>query len=120
MTNQNDERLETPLQFIRDNEAAYADAKAERIYLTEFRKTKKALLMNEAESKGRKTAQEREAYAYAHKDYQGLLDGLRVAIETEALIELGIERARLSIDIWRTKQANERNERNTYGANNGQ
>ena len=118
MTNEADQKLEAPLQFIRDNEAAYAKAKADRVYLTEFRKTKKALLMNEAESQGRKTAQERESYAYAHKDYQGLLEGLRVAIEAEALLELGIERSKLGIDIWRTKQANERYERNAYGANN--
>lgn len=114
----NDEPVEVHLNFIRNNEAKYAEAKAKRVYLTEFRKSKKALLMNQAESEGRKTAQERESYAYAHKEYQALLDGLRVAIEAEALLGLGIERARLCIDIWRTKQANERYERNAYGANN--
>ena len=41
----------------------YAKAKAEAEYLKEFRKSKKALLMVEAEQKGLKTGQERESYA---------------------------------------------------------
>ena len=58
----------------------YAKAKAQRLYLEEYRKTKKALLMRESTGKA---VADREAYAYSHPDYIELLDGLRVAIEAE-------------------------------------
>ena len=39
------------IEFILENSSKYAQAKAQRIYLEEFRKTKKALLMIEALAK---------------------------------------------------------------------
>ena len=42
------------LDFIRDNAPAFAKAKAARIYLEEFRKSKKALCMRTAEEAGQK------------------------------------------------------------------
>lgn len=61
----------------------YAEAKANRVYLEEYRKSLKAMLMAEAEQNGRKAGQERESYAYAHQDYLNLLDGLREAVKVE-------------------------------------
>ena len=65
------------LDFIRDNANAYAEAKANVVYMTEFRKTKKALLMNESDAK---TESAKESYAYANPSYTQHLEALRQAI----------------------------------------
>jgi len=108
--------IERPLTFIRDNAGKYAKAKADRVYLEEFRKSKKAMLFIEAEKQGVKTIAEREAWAYAHPDYQQLLEGLRVAIEIEEKTRMMIEAARLKINLYQTQQADQRAERKAYGA----
>ena len=83
----------------------YAKAKAQRIYLEEFRKSKKSILMKESfeETIG---AQEREAYA--HEDYQALLRGIREAVEIEEKLRWELIAAQARIDVWRTQQANAR------------
>lgn len=111
-----DELVERPLTFIRDNARLYAKAKSERVYLEQFRKSKKALLMAEAGQAGIKTSAAQEAYAYAHPDYQGLLKGLKVAIEQEEYLAMQITAAKLRIELYRTEQANQRAERHGYGA----
>ena len=108
--------IERPLTFIRDNAVKYAKAKADRVYLEEFRKSKKAMLFIEAEKQGVKTIAEREAWAYAHPEYQQLLEGLRVAIEAEEKTRMMIEAARLKINLYQTHQADQRAERKAYGA----
>lgn len=111
-----DEIIERPLSFIRDKAAAYGNAKAARVYLEQFRKTKKALLMVEAEKAGIKTMAEREAYAYSHDDYVAVLEGLRAAVEEEERLAMLITSAKLRIELYRTEQANQRAERSAYGA----
>ena len=93
------------LDFIRDNAKKYAKAKADRVYIEEFRKSKKALLYQESPAG---TIAEKEAYAYAHKDYQELLDGLRVAVEQEEGLRWQIEAAKLKAEVWRSLEANKR------------
>ena len=51
-------------------------------------------------------AQEREAYS--DPQYKSLLKGLAAAVEKEETLKWEIEAARLDVEIWRTKQANER------------
>ena len=58
------------VDFILENAPRYAKAKAERIYLEEFRKTKKALLMKVAMEAGYESAAAQEREAYAHPEYQ--------------------------------------------------
>jgi len=108
--------IEKTMAYIRENAAAYSQAKSERVYLEQYRKTKKALLMIEAEKAGIKTGQEREAYAYAHPEYSQLLTGLQVAVEREAYLDLMIKGCWAKVDLYRTSQANERAERKGYGA----
>lgn len=96
------------LDFIRDNAPAYAQAKADRVYLEQFRKTKKALLFQQAPSA---SVADREAYAYSHPEYQQVLDGIRVAVEEEARLFMLIEAAKLKADVWRTIQSDKRAER---------
>lgn len=108
--------IEKTLSFIRKNAKDYAAAKGDRVYLEQFRKSKKALLMIEAEKLGIKTGQERESYAYAHDDYVALLTGLQVAVEKEEYLKLMIAGCHAKIELWRTQQANSRAERTAYGA----
>ncbi|NIT14386.1 MAG: hypothetical protein GTN99_09150 [Candidatus Dadabacteria bacterium] len=100
-----DETAEKANDYIRDNSVHYAKAKAERIYLEQFRKSKKALLIQQAPPG---TVQDKESYAYAHKEYQELLTGLRVAVEIEETLRWEMVAAQTKIDIYRTQQANTR------------
>jgi hypothetical protein len=101
------------LDFIRDHAPAYAKAKAERVYLEEFRKTKKAVCMKTAMAKGFEavTAQEREAYA--DPEYQKLLDGLKAAVEEEERLRWLIVAAQAKIECWRSIEASRRIEAKT-------
>ena len=108
--------VEKTLAFIRKNARDYAVAKSDRVYLEQFRKSKKALLMIEAEQKGIKTGQERESYAYAHEDYIQLLTALQIAVEKEEYLRLMIAGCNSKIELYRTEQANMRAERQAYGA----
>lgn len=83
----------------------YAKAKAERVYLEEFRKSKKALLMKSC-GESSVAAQEREAYS--HEDYMKLSDGLKVAVEIEETLRWQLVSAQARIEIWRTQSANNR------------
>jgi len=83
----------------------YAKAKAERVYLEEFRKSKKALLMQESDSKV-SASQERDAYA--HPDYIGILAALRVAVEAEETLRWKMVAAQLRVEVWRSQEASNR------------
>jgi hypothetical protein len=99
---------ESAAELIREKSGEYGEAKAQRIYLEEFRKSKKALLMKDALTLGFEAANAQEREAYADPEYQQLLKGLAAAIEREETLRWQIEAARLDIDIWRTRQASER------------
>lgn len=93
------------IAFIYRQAPAYAKAKSERVYLEEFRKSKKALLMAKS---GAKTAAEREQHAYAHDEYIKLLEGLKLAVETEEELKWQLIAAQAKVEIWRTESANNR------------
>lgn len=95
------------VDYILKMAGKHAQAKAQRVYLEEFRKSKKALLMNECTEK---SAVAREQFAYSHPDYISLLDGLRAAIEVEETLRWQLIGAQARIEIWRTKSANNRNQ----------
>lgn len=111
-----DEQLEKALNFIRDNAKEYAQAKAKRVYLTEFRKSQKAILMTKAQEEGAKTSAAQERIAYSDPVYLELLEGIREATEREEELRFLVKGAELKIDIWRTRSANQRVERQQYGA----
>ena len=94
------------VNFIYTQAPLYAKAKSDRVYLEEFRKTKKSLLML---ASGESSAVMREADAYAHPEYQQLLDGLRVAVEQEEALKWQLTAAQARIEIYRTQSANNRN-----------
>lgn len=83
----------------------YGEAKGDAEYLREFRKSKKAILIQEAQRNGLKTAQERESYAYAHEEYVYLLEGLKVAVERSERLRIEIKVLESRVDVWRSKNA---------------
>lgn len=93
------------IDFLLKNAEKYAQAKAQRIYLEEFRKSKKALLMNESTEKA---ANAREQFAYSHPDYIGVLDGLKSAVETEEMLKWHQIAAQLRVEVWRSQEASNR------------
>jgi len=96
------------VEFLLKNAGKYAKAKSERIYIEEFRKSKKALLMQMAQLKGVETMAAQERDAYANEEYQELLKGLKEAVEVEEKLRWQLIAAQLKVDIWRTEQANNR------------
>lgn len=98
------------VDYVLVNAAKFSQAKANRIYLEEFRKSKKAILMNQSDEK---TVNAREQYAYSHADYLVLLNGLRAAVEIEEKLKWELVAAQARIEIWRTEQANNRNQDRT-------
>ena len=101
---------EEAAQTIRDKAPAYGESKAQRVYLDEFRKSKKALLMKDALTLGIEAANAQEREAYAHPSYQQLIRGLAEAIEKEETLRWELEAARLDIEIWRSREATNRNQ----------
>lgn len=89
------------VNYILKHAPTYAKAKAERIYLEEFRKSKKAILFRESPDK---TIAEREHWAYAHPDYQSLLKGIRDAVEIEEKLRWDMVAAQARIDIWKAQE----------------
>jgi len=101
-----DEQAEKAADYIRDHAEEYAQAKSDRIHIEQYRKSKKAILMNEKTGEAEHV---RSSYAYAHHEYISLLDGLKAAIENEEKIKWLMESARLKIEIWRTESVGARN-----------
>ena len=101
----NDEIAQKAIDFIRDNAPAFAKAKADRTYIENALKSKKAVLMadSDASSLGAK-----EMYAYAHADYVELLMGLKAAVAIEEETKWLMEAAKLRFEHWKTLQFNQR------------
>lgn len=99
---------EDAAETIRAKADAYGEAKAQRVYLEEFKRSKRALLMKDALLLGEKAVNAQEREALADPEYLQLLKGLAVAIEREETLRWQIEAAKLDIEIWRTRQASER------------
>lgn len=96
------------IEFIIAKAPLFAAAKAKRVMLEEYRKSKKALLMKDALRNGIEAANAQEREAYADPEYVKLLEGLAAAIEEEETLRWHLEAARMKTDIWRTEQANAR------------
>lgn len=93
------------VDFIRDNGKHYAKAKADRIYMEEYRKSLKAILMKKS-MENAVNAQEREAYS--HPEYVQLLEGLRQAVEVEETLRWEMVAAQARVEVWRSQEASNR------------
>jgi hypothetical protein len=95
------------IQYLIDTAPLYSRAKADRIYLDEFRKSRRAQLMSQA---GTEVLGKQETFAYAHPDYIQILEGIREAVETEERYRWLMTAAQARIEVWRTEQYSARME----------
>lgn len=101
------------LDFLRDNAPAMAKAKAERVYMEEYRKSLKALEMSKAEFNGQKSAASQERDAYASEEYIAHIAALGVAVEVEENLRWLMIAAQAKIEVWRTMESSRRYEAKT-------
>jgi len=73
--------LDKAVDYLRDNAGDYAISEAQLVYMSEYRKTIKARLMQDAELLGHKTTAAQEREAYAHPEYEKHLEALKEATE---------------------------------------
>lgn len=95
------------IEYIFRHGKRYAQAKADRIYLEEYRKSLKAILMKRS-LENAVNAQEREAYS--DPEYLQLLTGLKEAVQVEEEIRWGLVAAQARIEVWRSREATNRAE----------
>lgn len=92
------------INFILTNASKYAQAKATRVQLEEYRKSKKAILMSEEDG----TLGNKEIYAYAYADYVALLFDIKAAIAQEEELRWKLEAAKLRVEVWKTEEYTKR------------
>ena len=95
------------VDYILANASKFAQAKANRVFIEEFRKSKKALLMSQSKAEA---ANAREQDAYSSPEYVELLQGLKEAVETEERLKWELVAAQLRVDVWRSEEASNRNQ----------
>ena len=98
---------ERAIEYIFKHGKRYAKAKADRIYMEEYRKSLKAMIMKRSLETA-VNAQEREAFS--DPEYVQLLQGLREAVEVEEEIRWGLVAAQARIEVWRSIEATNRAE----------
>ena len=100
-----DDDIEKALDYLRDSAPLAAKARAERIYMEEYRKTVKAQIMRENDDR---PLGAQEAIAYADARYKQHLDAMREAIERDEYRRWMLVAAEAKIEAWRSQQANQR------------
>ena len=95
------------VQFLIDTAPLYSRAKASRMFLDEFRKSRKAQLMAQA---GTEVLGKQETFAYAHPEYIQILEGIKEAVELEERYRWLMTAAQARIEVWRTEQYSARME----------
>lgn len=88
----------------------YAQAKANRIYCEEYRKSLKSLLMKDAMVDGHNAVNAQEREAYANPKYIDHLKALQAAVEAEEKLRWMLIAAEARIEVWRSQEASKRSE----------
>jgi len=97
-----DAEIQKALDYLRDNADDAAQARANRVYMEEFRKSLKATLKKESNASSNAA---KEDDAYAHKDYLAHLEALKAAVEADERHRFLLSAAGAKIDAWRTQQS---------------
>lgn len=113
MSDEGEIKIFAALDWIRDNAPALAKARAERIYMEEWRKSHKAILMKEAEHGGQKSTAAQERDAYASAEYIQTLHALKAAVEAEETLRWRMVAAQARIEAWRSLESTRRIEAKT-------
>ena len=102
-----EEEIDKALAYLRDSAELAAEARANRQYVEEFRKTIKAQLMVKHADAGVSIgAQERDAYA--DQEYIIHLNAIREAVKIDEKYRFLREAADAKIRAWQTMSATER------------
>ena len=105
--------VELAVEWLRDNAKAAAKARAERIYVEEYKKSLEAQLMCGSDSQGT-SAVDRQAYARSHPKYLAHLRAIQEAVERDETMRWLMVAAQAKIEAWRTQNANLRAEGRAY------
>lgn len=97
-----DQQAQAAWDFINDNADKAGEMRAHRLYLMEFRKSLKSMIMVEHDGKP-VSHQEREAYS--DDRYLKHLEGYREAVHQDEAMQWRMKAAELAIDSWRTTRA---------------
>lgn len=108
------EQIEYRLQELRSLGDQYASAYSKASAIEEGKKSALARLMKEAEKLGHRTAAAQEREALASPEYKTLLDGLEAAVYDRERFRWQFKLAELSVGVWQTLQANQRQEQRAY------
>ena len=100
-----EEDVSKAVDVLRDTAENSAKYKAERVYLDEYRKSLKAMIMKDHLEMS-VSAQEREAYA--SDEYQKHLRAMQIAIEKDERQRFMRIAAEAKIEAWRSMSANYR------------
>ena len=100
-----EEDIDKALHWLITNASAAAKARAERVYVDEYRKHLKARLMKAC---GEETAAAQEREAYASQQYADHLKVLRDAVQEDERFRWLTTAAEAKIEVWRSEQANAR------------
>lgn len=99
--------IDKAVEYLRQNARPAAQAKANRIYMEEYRKVVKAQIMRE---QGSIALGAQEAAAYSDARYEQHLKAMETAIEKDEYNRWMMTAAEAKIEAWRTQQANARAE----------
>lgn len=100
-----DSDIEKAVEYLRENARSAAQAKANRIYMEEYRKVVKAQIMREHASAALGT---QEACAYSDPRYTQHLQAVKEAVEKDEYHRWMMTAAEAKLEAWRTQQANQR------------
>jgi hypothetical protein len=100
------------IQYLMDTAPLYAQAKANRMYLEEMRKSVKAKLMKGCQET---VLGKQEIYAYAHPDYIQILEGIKAVVEQEENYRWMMAAAQARVEVWKTQEFSKRAEARNVG-----
>jgi hypothetical protein len=115
MSDTHEDNLERKQNLLLSLVNDYAKAKRDRVYLEQYRKVKKATLMQVAEVAGCNAIGAQERDAYAHPEYLKVIQGLAAATEAEAQSWWKLQMEQWKFEAWRSRMASARAEKNRYG-----
>jgi hypothetical protein len=96
------------IDYIIAKSKEYAQARANRIYMEELRKTLKAELCKTALHHGFEAVNAQEREAYSDPNYRAHLVAIKQAVEAEEQLRWMLIAAQARVDCWRTQEASNR------------
>lgn len=100
-----DQAAEAALRFLLDNAETAGVAKAQVVYLENFRKSTLARLRRAAPER---TADGRDSWARAHPEYLEVINAQMEAVAAHETLFWKRIQAEATLDAWRTRNANNR------------